>query len=301
MLRTEWRYLAQSIALLGGRRVIACAALSTAAINVLALTGSAYMLVLFDWVMPTAGIPGLALATTAMLVLYALGAAIDFARQRTVVAGGERAMRRLTAISVRRLQSRPFRELDAVGAVLRGSAPVALCDTPWLPLYLGALLLLHPLYCALAILGCMSIAVCLLAAPAEAGAIPTATGREALQAARSRTMLRGAILRALRPALQSATLGLGVYLTMAGACHSASGFAAAILVPRLITPLEIILANWRALADAHVSAAHLSAMLAAAPPRGAAIPPAKHAPQHQAYRPGVRVVVRLARPQARAS
>jgi ABC-type multidrug transport system fused ATPase/permease subunit len=113
--------------------------------------------------------------------------------------------------------------------------------------------------CVVAVAGSASVAACLLLADAR-GLKPESAG--------GRAMLAAGTLRALRPALQSTMLGLGAYLVMAGACHPGCAFAAAIVLQRMLGPIEAIVAHWRSLADAHDSARRLLSLLSA--PGGAA-------------------------------
>ena len=106
-------------------------------------------------------------------------------------------------------------------------------------------------------------------------------------------MVAGAIIRALRPAMQSATLGLGVYLAMAGACTSASILAASILLPRVLGPLELAITHWRSFEAARASALRLQQNLARP-----ALADAGRAPPTRA---GVRIILRNSARQARSA
>jgi ATP-binding cassette subfamily C protein len=93
--------------------------------------------------------------------------------------------------------------------------------------------------------------------------------RDAQDAAARPTVVSAALLRALRPSLQSAMLSLGAYLVMTGACHPAEMLAASILLARALGPLETAIAHWRCLAAARDSAAQLYALLSAKARAGA--------------------------------
>jgi hypothetical protein len=108
-------------------------------------------------------------------------------------------------------------------------------------------------------------------------------------------MLMAANLRALRPALQSTMLGLGGYLVMTGACHSASVVASAIILPRLLSPIETILAQRQILAAAHASAGRLAYRLASLPAGSGRNPPAGR----QSAPGDVRIVLRRSGDYAR--
>jgi ABC-type protease/lipase transport system fused ATPase/permease subunit len=109
--------------------------------------------------------------------------------------------------------------------------------------------MLHALLGLLATIGAASLIACVYFAELRPGSPP----------------LAGAALRALRPALQSAMLGLGAYLAMTGACHPASMFAASIMLARTLGPLEMAIAHWRSFAVVRQSATRLHAQLSAPP------------------------------------
>jgi ABC-type multidrug transport system fused ATPase/permease subunit len=111
-------------------------------------------------------------------------------------------------------------------------------------------------------------------------------------------MLSAALIRAFRPALQSTMLGLGGYLVMTGACQAASVVASAIILPRLLTPIETILVQWQVLAAAHASADQLSSRLASLPGSGESRAPGI---VRQSAPAGVRIVLRRSGDYARSA
>jgi ATP-binding cassette, subfamily C, type I secretion system permease/ATPase len=292
----QGNFAAIALQLIGGRRPLLAAAVCTAGINILALTGPAYMLLLYDRVLPTHAGGQLLTLSLLMLLLYGLSARLDLARHEIFAGCARRADRRLSTLLVKRMRPIAVRDLDLVRAFLAGQAPAALCDLPWMPLYLGVMFLLHPLFGLLASTGAVSLVACALVAdhrnsiPARAAAqlaarrwaltasldpasaqacrswlVINAHLRDAQEAAARPTVVSAAMLRALRPALQSAMLGLGAYLVMASICHPAEMLAASILLARALGPLETAIAHWRCLAAARASAAQLYTLLSADP------------------------------------
>ena len=308
--------------LLGRRELIAVVA-CTAGINTLALAGPLYMLLLHGRVLPAHDPKALLAATAIMLILYACGATFDIARQRVFARCARRVDLKLAARTARCLGATQVRDLDQVRAFLAGQGPPALCDLPWLPLYAAAMFALHPLFGVLASVAALAIAGCLLIS-ARLSRIPelcaarsaekrwrltplpasrshardwfrrNARLRHEQDAAARPAMTATAIIRALRPALQSATLGLGVYLAMTGACAPASILAASIIMPRVIGPLELAFMHWRGLKVARTSAQRLQQHLA----KPVLEREAREAP---ARRPGVQIVLRKSGGQARSA
>jgi PrtD family type I secretion system ABC transporter len=127
------------------------------ALNVLMLTGSFYMLEIYDRVLPSRSAPTLVALTILALVLYAFHGALDLVRSRLLVRIGasldESLGRRLYDTIVQLpLTShsandglQPLRDLDQIRSFLSGVGPLALFDLPWMPFYLGICYLFHPL------------------------------------------------------------------------------------------------------------------------------------------------------------
>lgn len=130
--------------------------LFSAVINTLVLTGSFYMLQVYDRVLPSRSVPTLIGITILLVILYGAYGALDFARVRAlsrIGLGIDREMRArvLEAEMLIPLRSRqggevlrPIRDLDQVRAFFSGLGPTALFDMPWLPIYVGLIYLLHP-------------------------------------------------------------------------------------------------------------------------------------------------------------
>ena len=124
-------------------------------INILMLTGSFFMLQVYDRVLPSQSVPtlvGLALLATA---LYAFQGALEIIRSRVNVRIGAHLDQTLSsrvydALVRLPLKTRgdgdglqPLRDLDYVRSFLSGGGPAAFFDLPWLPIYLGICFLFH--------------------------------------------------------------------------------------------------------------------------------------------------------------
>lgn len=144
-------------ALRSSHRAFAGVGIFSAAVNILALTGSVYMLQLYDRVLPAHSVPTLIGLTLIMLLLYAGFGVFDFLRAQVLSRIGvrfERALRErvFSALLLKPLRAvssgdglQPVRDLDQVRGFLAGPGPTALLDLPWLPFYLALIWLLHPL------------------------------------------------------------------------------------------------------------------------------------------------------------
>ena len=127
----------------------------TGVVNVLMLTGSIYMLQVYDRVIPSRSVPTLVALTIALLGLYVLLGFFDWARQRILARVGsvlDEALSGAVVAAILRLATRgqdavgvqPSRDLDTIRSFLSSLGPTALFDLPWVPLYLGVCFLLHP-------------------------------------------------------------------------------------------------------------------------------------------------------------
>jgi len=137
-------------------------------INVLVLTGSLYMLQVYDRVLPSRSVPTLIGISILLVVLYAAFGALDFARIRTlgrIGLGIDRQIRALAmdavlTVPIRAKQGldalQPVRDLDQIRSFLSGIGPTAFFDMPWIPVYVGLIYFLHP------VLGLFAIASALL-------------------------------------------------------------------------------------------------------------------------------------------
>jgi PrtD family type I secretion system ABC transporter len=127
----------------------------SAMINVLYLTGSFFMLEIYDRVLPSRSIPTLVGLAVIAAVLYAFQGVLDVFRGRVLTRIGasldEALSGRIFDIVVRLpLKTRTsgdglqaVRDLDQVRAFMSSLGPTALFDLPWMPLYLGICFIFH--------------------------------------------------------------------------------------------------------------------------------------------------------------
>jgi ATP-binding cassette subfamily C protein len=129
----------------------------SAVLNVLYLTGSLFMLEVYDRVLPSRNIPTLLALSALALGLYTFQGLLDVIRGRVLLRIGswlDEALgsRAYELIAVGPAGTRPggdilqpLRDLDQVRAFLSGPGPTAFFDLPWMPVYLGICYLFHPL------------------------------------------------------------------------------------------------------------------------------------------------------------
>ncbi|MGQ0455714.1 MAG: type I secretion system permease/ATPase [Hyphomicrobium sp.] len=164
-------------------------ALFSGVINVLALSGSIYMLQVYDRVLPSQSAPTLVGLSILLVGLYAISGALEFLRARIMVRVGNRVDTTLTprvfrAIQILPLRTKaggdgmqPLRDLDAIRSFVSGLGLPALLDLPWMPVYLLFVYLLHPTLALVAVIGALFLIILTLlteyrsAAPLKAAAI----------------------------------------------------------------------------------------------------------------------------------
>ena len=107
------------------------------------------MLQVYDRVLPSRHVPTLVALFVLVTALYAFQGILDMTRGRLLVRIGafldEQLSGRVYDVVVRlplKTQNRAdglqsMRDLDQLRSFLSGTGPTALCDLPWMPLYLG--------------------------------------------------------------------------------------------------------------------------------------------------------------------
>ena len=123
--------------------------------NILMLTGSIFMLEIYDRVLPSRNVATLVGLSILVLILFAFQGAIDVVRGRINARIGRLINAELShqvyaAIIQMPLKARgdgdgmqPLRDLDQVRSFLSSWGPSAFFDLPWMPLYLILLFLFH--------------------------------------------------------------------------------------------------------------------------------------------------------------
>ena len=198
------------------------------------------------------------------------------------------------------------RDLDTLRGFASGGALTALFDLPWMTIYVAICFMFHPLmgWAVLAgvvlLCGLAFVTEMMLREPTER-AFEVATSRRAfadtmkrnagllqalgmhgvMGAQWSEASLRcrseqarsadiagvfGAIMRAVRMLLQAALLAIGAYLVIKHEASAGVMLAATILTVRALSPVELLIANWKSFIAVRQSFGRLAAELNRAPP-----------------------------------
>lgn len=140
-------------------------------INILALTGSIYMMQVYDRALTSGSIETLGFLSLLALGLYLFHGSFDAIRSNIMVKLGARLDRRLAPVAHRIAIDMPrygysttealerSRSIDSLRAFLSSGAPGAVFDLPWMPIFLVFVYLLHPVLGAVTAAGAVVLAL----------------------------------------------------------------------------------------------------------------------------------------------
>ena len=264
-------------------------------INVLALISPIYMLQVYDRVLGSRSELTLLFITLIAVGLYIVYAALEALRTQVLVRAGigfDGQVRGQVFGSVlestlakKGAGAQAFRDIDTVREFMTGPGLLTFCDVPWVPVFVVASFMLHPLFGFMSIIGgvvILGLAIANdlftraplqlatgagIAAQNEAGTtmrnaeVMHAMGmwpglqlrwerrRDDLIAWQASASDRGggvmAAIKCVRQVLQTLILGGGAYLVLKGQSSSGSMIAASILVGRALAPIEQAVGVWK--------------------------------------------------------
>jgi ATP-binding cassette, subfamily C, bacterial PrsD len=192
------------------RRMVGIAVFS-GVINLLMLSGSLYMLQVYDRVIPSRNVATLLGLSLIVLFAYCLQGYFDALRSRMLCrvatlfdAGLQDAIHTALATLPLRgvkpmLMQQPLRDLDQIRAFMSSMGPTAFLDMPWIPIFLIGLFLFHPAIGLTAMLGTLAIiAMTLLSHRLSKGAAKSAMESSAQrQVLADATQRNAEVIRAL--------------------------------------------------------------------------------------------------------
>jgi ATP-binding cassette, subfamily C, bacterial PrsD len=192
------------------RRMVGIAVFS-GVINLLMLSGSLYMLQVYDRVIPSRNIATLAGLSLMVLFAYLMQGYFDALRSRMLCRVGtlfdvslqdsiHTALATLPLRGAKPLtMQQPLRDLDQVRAFMSSMGPTAFLDMPWIPVFLLGLFLFHPVIGLTALSGMVAIvAMTLVTNRLSRGAVKAATDLSAQrQVLADATQRNAEVIRAL--------------------------------------------------------------------------------------------------------
>lgn len=288
------------------------AALS-AVTNILMLTGPLFMMQVYDRVLASRSVPTLVALSGLAIGLYVFLGVLELIRSRILTRIGQRIEEKLGGptfdavmllplrMSKKEAISQPVRDLELVRQFMSGPGPVAICDMPWLPLYLAILFLFHAYLGWLAVGGALILVALTLSSEAilrrpmkdlaqlasarseflEAGrrnaeALHAMGMRHSYAARWHETNARyldeqrqtndasssfSVASKIFRLALQSAVLALGAWLTIKQLASPGAMIASSILTSRALAPIEQAIGQWKGFVNARQARGRLYKLL----------------------------------------
>ena len=162
--------------LTGVRNILIFVFLVSGVVNVLALTGSFYMLQIYDRALTSQSIPTLLALSALAIGLYLIQGILDVSRSQILVRLGARFDQKLAPLAHKVVIDMPRfgfstaeanergRDVDTLRGFLGGQGPIALFDLPWMPLYVAFVYALHPTLGLLTIAGAVVLTLLTLLA-----------------------------------------------------------------------------------------------------------------------------------------
>lgn len=141
--------------------------MTSCVVNILALTGSFFMLQVYDRVIPGRSLPTLVGLGIITATLFAFQGILELIRTLLLARVGQSVDERFSQVVFRSFVIAPskrhtsqsslqsLRDIDTVRGFLSGPGPTALFDLPWMPFYLGLCFLFHPWIGAVALAGAL--------------------------------------------------------------------------------------------------------------------------------------------------
>lgn len=290
-------------------------------VNALMLTGPIFMLQVYDRVLGSGSEATLIALFLLVAFLYLIMGALDFIRGRLLSRAGVEFHKALsnrvwTASLEYRRKSASNQinydgqdDLDKVSRLYSSPIILALCDVPWIPIFMGAIFLFHPLMGVTALVGggiilCLTILNQVLSRDLELSAaaltknaakdaeeitsqaevlhalgmqsdlhkrwsIKSAKAIAATTRLRDRSGLFSAVTKTFRLFLQSAMLAMGAWQVLQGNMTGGAMIASSILMGRALAPIEQAVSQWTVLQSARAAWGRLDELLTKVPPASA--------------------------------
>lgn len=298
------------------RTILVATITFSVAINLLMFVSPIYMLQVYDRVLHSRSETTLIMITLIALALLGIYAILEWVRSRVLVRAGMRfdemiakaLFNRVVTTTIRQPNGKSefvLADVDRLREFLTGAGLIALCDVPWVPVFLFVCFMFHPLVGYVALGGAFVSLVLALAnefmtkktlneasglgQSAQHFANTTLQNVEAIRALGMETSLRsrwhdmhrgmlekqalasdraGAIQslsKFVRMGLQTAILGVGAYLVLEGEISPGSMIACSILMGRALQPVDQVVGQWKQFVGARQAYARLSQIFRAVP------------------------------------
>ncbi len=290
------------------RTIIVATVTFSVAINILMFVSPLYMLQVYDRVLHSRSEMTLIMLTLIALAMLGIYGLLEWIRSRVLVRAGMRfdemiakgVFSRVITSSLKSPQSRSefaLMDIDRLREFLTGSGLIALCDLPWMPIFIAVCFFFHPLIGWISVAGAVIIFLLAIAnefATKKHLSQATNYGQQAIHFSNStlqnveviralgmenslrgrwdgmhRQMLEsqalasdrsGALLslsKFVRMGLQTIILGAGAYLALEAQISPGSIIAASIMMGRALQPVDQVVGQWKQFIGARQAYARL--------------------------------------------
>jgi len=298
--------------------LFASAFLFSAAMSLLALTTSFYMLEVYDRVLSSRSIETLLLLTIIAVVAIAVFGVLDSLRQRILMRAGMRVAERLSRRVLRAMVATTsqtggvqvrtgIRDVETIRNFVASSAFASLLDGPFIIVYLIVLLLIHPLFLGIVVVGGAILIVIAIANQRTTDPLLVRSLGQSARAhefvedgLRNADVLEGmgmssafvarwrrqwleslsagttasdrdsklsSLSRGVRLLIQIFLLGAGALLILNFQATGGIMIAASIIGARALAPIESLVAVWKSIVAVRLARARLDSLLQSAPRR----------------------------------
>lgn len=288
----------------------------SAAINALMFVGPLYMLQVYDRVLQSRSEMTLLVLTIIAVAMLAIYGLLEWLRSRVLVRAGLRfdtmlsdpLFNRVVTSTITQPQAKAqfaLVDIDRLREFFTGSGLIAICDVPWVPVFLVVCFIFHPLIGWVATGGAVIIFVLALlnevvtrkdlneasnhSQAAQHFANTTLQNVEVIRALGMEENLRGrwntmhrrmlelqatasdragmllSTSKFVRMVLQVAILGTGAYLALEGEISPGVMIAASIMMGRALAPVDQVVGQWKQVIGARTAYARLKQMFATVP------------------------------------
>lgn len=298
------------------RTILVATVTLSVAINLLMFVSPLYMLQVYDRVLQSRSVTTLLMITFVALAMLAVYAILEWLRSRILVRAGMRfddmiakaLFNRVVAATIRQPNGKSefiLADVDRLREFLTGAGLIALCDIPWVPIFLFVCFLFHPMVGWVALGGAIIVFALAIAnelmtkktlneasglgQSAQHFANTTLQNVEAIRALGMETSLRGkwhdmhrgmlvkqaeasdraGVLQTLskfvRMSLQTLILGVGAFLVLQGEISAGSMIACSILMGRALQPVDQVVGQWKQVVGARQAYHRLSQLFGQTP------------------------------------
>lgn len=284
------------------RSALVHVALFSGIVNLLMLAGPIFMLQVYDRVLPSRSVPTLIVLCLLVAVLYIFLALFNFFRSSILNRTGADFEQKLMGSawrmsllnsSQKQATAQPIQDLTSVRQFISGNGPAALCDLPWVPIYVGFVFMLHTSLGLLTLVGLgviltVTLANELITSRALQGANEKSAKEQHMrndciqnadailsmgmisnltlkwqnlkvadysdqQRSETATNAMASTVKGLRLMLQSSLLALGAYLAIGQEVSMGAMIAASIVAGRAFSPVDQALSQWRSFIQARLA------------------------------------------------